>query len=80
MEVYAFSLPGWGDEYEQTNRMYRPVGEDASISWQQYQLDELQGCYLILLVQYWAGNKTAAQRVSQIRLAKWISVSAVSFA
>ncbi|KAH8808572.1 hypothetical protein F5884DRAFT_821883 [Xylogone sp. PMI_703] len=74
IEDYFFSLPGWGDEYEQTNRVYRPA-DDSSIEWQQYQLEELQAGHLIIIIQYWTGNMVARCRVSQCRFQKWLTIA-----
>ncbi|RFU36198.1 hypothetical protein B7463_g24, partial [Scytalidium lignicola] len=74
IEAYLFSLPGWSDEYE-LNRIYHPVHETATDQWQQYQLDELQAGFLIILLQYWTGNMVARNRVSQHRFQKWVDIA-----
>ncbi|KUJ20601.1 uncharacterized protein LY89DRAFT_578525 [Mollisia scopiformis] len=67
MEWYIFSLPGLNDEYELPGRTYVKQGDNASQEWLQYQLEELQGAYLMIVLQYWTGNAVARTRVRQQR-------------
>ena len=55
-------------------RLYAKHGEAASAEWQQYQLEELQGEYLMIVLQYWTGNPTARTRVRQQRFPKVVHV------
>merc|ERR1711964_427468 len=41
---------------------------------QQYQLEELQGAYLMIVLQYWTGNPTARTRVRQQRFPKVVHI------
>ncbi|KAL2067215.1 hypothetical protein VTL71DRAFT_1639 [Oculimacula yallundae] len=74
IESYIFSLPGLCEEYEMPGRMYVKHGEDSSPEWQQYQLQELQGAYLMIVLQYWTGNPTARTRVRQQRFPKIVHI------
>ncbi|KAH6719294.1 hypothetical protein BKA61DRAFT_472893 [Leptodontidium sp. MPI-SDFR-AT-0119] len=74
IEAYIFSIPGLSDEYDMPGRMYVKHGETASPEWQQYQLEELQGAYLMIVLQYWTGNPTARTRVRQQRFPKIVHI------
>merc|ERR1712093_401986 len=74
IEGYILSIPGLSDEYEMPGRLYAKHGEAASAEWQQYQLEELQGAYLMIVLQYWTGNPTARTRVRQQRFPKVVHV------
>ncbi|KAH7383612.1 hypothetical protein BKA64DRAFT_163191 [Cadophora sp. MPI-SDFR-AT-0126] len=74
IEGYIFSIPGLSDEYEMPGRLYAKHGETASAEWQQYQLEELQGAYLMIVLQYWTGNPTARTRVRQQRFPKVVHI------
>merc|ERR1712093_113324 len=74
IEGYIFSIPGLSDEYEMPGRLYAKHGEAASAEWQQYQLEELQGAYLMIVLQYWTGNPTARTRVRQQRFPKVVHI------
>lgn len=74
IEAYIFSLPGINDEYDLPGRTYVKRGEDASPEWQQYQLEEVQGVYLMIVLQYWAGERTARLRVRQQRFCRIVAV------
>ncbi|KAH8774235.1 hypothetical protein BGZ57DRAFT_386785 [Hyaloscypha finlandica] len=74
IEGYIFSLPGLNDEYELPGRTYVKQGEDASPEWQQYQLEELQGAYLMAVLQYWTGNETARIRARQQRFCRVVAI------
>ncbi len=77
IEGYIFSIPGLSDEYEAPGRIYVKQGEDSSPEWQQYQLEELQGAYLMVVLQYWTGNAIARTRVRQQRFTRIVAVSAL---
>ncbi|KAJ5047458.1 uncharacterized protein L3040_003285 [Drepanopeziza brunnea f. sp. 'multigermtubi'] len=74
MECYIYSIPGVGDEYELPGRSYVKLGEIASPGLQQYQLEEVQGAYLIIVLQYWTGNPTARIRVRQQRFPRVVQI------
>ena len=74
IEAYIFSIPGLNDEYELPGRAYVKRGEDASPEWQQYQLEELQGAYLMVILQHWTGNRIARMRVRQQRFTRVVAV------
>jgi hypothetical protein len=75
MECYIYSIPGLSDEYELPDRPYIRQGEDSSLEWRQYQLQELQGAYLMIVLQYWTGNGIARTRVRQQRFPRIVAVS-----
>ena len=74
IEAYIFSIPGLNDEYDLPGRAYVKQGEDASPEWQQYQLEEVQGVYLMVVLQYWTGNHTARTRVRQQKFCRVVAV------
>jgi hypothetical protein len=74
IEAYVYSTPPISDEYDAPGRTYIRRGEDASPEWQQYQLEELQGAYLIIILQYWTGNPIARTRVYQQRFPRVVAV------
>lgn len=74
IETFIYSIPGLNDEYDLPGRAYVKQGEDASPQWQQYQLEEFQGAYLMIILQYWTGTATARKRVRQARFGKIIEV------
>lgn len=75
MEGYIYSIRGLSDEYDLPSRHYHIQGRDVTAEWQQYQLEELQGAYLILVLQHWTGNTIARARVRQNRFDKLAGVS-----
>lgn len=75
IEEYVYTIPALNDEYELPGRVYQIQGEDASPDWLQYQLEEVQGAYLIIVLQYWTGNAIGRTRVRQQRFIKYVSVS-----
>jgi len=75
IESLIYSVPGLNDEYDLPGRVYVKQGENSSHEWQQYQLEEFQGAYLMIVLQYWNGNTIARTRVRQQRFSKLISVS-----
>lgn len=74
VEAYIYSIPGLSDEYDIPGRKYAIQGENSAPDWQQYQLEELQGAYLMIVVQYWTGNVIARNRVRQSRFQRIYSV------
>jgi hypothetical protein len=75
IETYIFSTPPISDEYESPSRFYVRRGEDSSPEWRQFQLEELQGAYLMVVLQYWTGNPIARTRVRQQRFPRINAVS-----
>lgn len=75
METYIYSINGFNDEFDLPGRTYAERTKNLSQEWLQYQLEEFQGAYLIVVVQYWTGNEIARTRVRQQRFAKLIAVS-----
>ncbi|KAG9228019.1 hypothetical protein BJ875DRAFT_478678 [Amylocarpus encephaloides] len=74
IEAYIYSLPGISDEYDLPGRTYVVQGEHSSPEWQQYQLEELQGAYLMIVLQFWTGNPIARVRVRQQRFQRIVSI------
>ncbi|KAH6678565.1 hypothetical protein B0J14DRAFT_473994 [Halenospora varia] len=74
LEAYVFSIPGISDEYDIPGRTYVIQGENSSPQWQQYQLEELQGAYLMIVLQFWTGNPIARIRVRQQRFQRIVSI------
>lgn len=74
-ESYIFSVPGISDEYDLPDRSYVVRDENSSPEWQRYQLEELQGAYLMIVLQFWTGNPLARIRVRQQRFQRIVSVS-----
>ena len=74
IETYIYSIPGLNIEYDAPGRIYVRHGPEASEEWQQYQLEELQGAYLFIVLQYWTGNAIARTRVRQQRFARVVAV------
>ncbi len=73
VENHIFSIPGVSDEYP--GRIYVKKGETASSEWQQYQLEEFQGAFLIIFLQNWTGNLIAKSRARQQRFSRLVAVS-----
>ena len=78
IETYIYSIPGLNEEYDLPGRTYVKHGENASPEWQQYQLEELQGAYLMIVLQFWTGNSIARRRVRQQRFTRVVAVSHAS--
>ncbi|THV48423.1 hypothetical protein BGAL_0249g00080 [Botrytis galanthina] len=74
IETYIYSINGFNDEFDLPGRTYAERTKNLSQEWLQYQLEEFQGAYLIVVVQYWTGNEIARTRVRQQRFAKLISI------
>jgi hypothetical protein len=75
IESYIYSIPGLNDEYDLPGRPYVRQGDTSSIEWRQYQLQEIQGAYLMIVLQYWTGNPIARTRVRQQRFSRIVAVS-----
>ena len=75
IESYIYSIPGLNEEYDLPGRPYVRKGENQSLEWRQYQLQELQGAYLAIVLQYWTGNAIARTRVRQQRFPRIVAVS-----
>lgn len=78
IEAYIYSIPRISEEYDLPDRQYIKHGEFASLDWQKFQLEEVQGAYLMIVLQYWTGNTIARTRVRQQRYGRVISVSCAS--
>jgi hypothetical protein len=75
VEAYVFSIAGISEEYDLPGRPYVRHGENQSPEWQRFQLEELQGAYLLVVLQYWTGNPIARVRVRQQRFGRVVAVS-----
>jgi hypothetical protein len=75
IESCIYSIPRLNDEYDLPGRTYVKQGENASPEWQQYQLEEIQGAYLMIVLQFWTGNPIARIRVRQQRFTRVVAVS-----
>ncbi|KAK2626116.1 hypothetical protein QTJ16_004378 [Diplocarpon rosae] len=71
IEVCIYQTPGIGDEYDLPNRLYVKREDESS---QQVQLEELQGAYLVIVLQHWTGNPTARTRVRQQRFPRVVQI------
>ena len=74
IEAHIYSVPGINDEYDLPGRTYIRHGDGTSLEWQRFQLEELQGAYLMCIVQYWTGNAIARTRVRQQRFSRVVAV------
>ncbi|RDW71876.1 hypothetical protein BP5796_07910 [Coleophoma crateriformis] len=74
IETYIYSLPGLSEEYDLPGRIYPKPAEDVTPEWQQYQLEEMQGAYLMIVLQYWTGTETARKRVRQARFTRIVEI------
>ena len=61
-------------EYDSPERRYIKQGLDASEEWQQYQMEEAQGAYLFVVLQYWTGNPIARGRAREQRFPRVVQV------
>ena len=75
IETLIFSLPSLSLEYDSPGRTYPLLDSDSSEQAQQYQLEEVQGAYLYVVLQYWTGNSVARSRNRQHRFTKVVAVS-----
>jgi hypothetical protein len=75
IEACIYSTPPISDEYDAPGHVYVRHGEDSSLEWQQFQLEELQGAYLMIVLQYWTGTPIARTRVRQQRFPRIAAVS-----
>ncbi|KAF7878834.1 hypothetical protein EAF04_000037 [Stromatinia cepivora] len=74
IETYIYSINGFNDEFDLPGRTYAERTGNSSQEWLQYQLEEFQGAYLIVVVQFWTGNEIARTRVRQQRFARLVSI------
>ncbi|KAG9241572.1 hypothetical protein BJ878DRAFT_536451 [Calycina marina] len=74
VEHYIYSVPSISDEYDLPDRTYIRPGEGAPLEWQRCQLEELQGAYLICILQYWTGNTIARTRIRQQRFTRVVAI------
>jgi hypothetical protein len=74
IETCVFSFPALSDEYDLPGR--RHVKHDgAPLELQRHHLEELQGAYLMAVLQYWSGNLIARKRARQQRFTRIAAVS-----
>lgn len=71
-EYYIYTNPGLGDEYNVDETLYPFLEDDNPM--QQHRVEELQGAYLIIVVQYWTGDRTARKRARQSRFPRVVAV------
>ncbi|KAJ8069677.1 hypothetical protein OCU04_000105 [Sclerotinia nivalis] len=74
IETYIYSINGFNDEFDLPGRTYAERTGNSSQEWLQYQLEEFQGAYLVVVVQFWTGNEVARTRVRQQRFARLVSI------
>ncbi|KAG4028416.1 hypothetical protein MFRU_021g00080 [Monilinia fructicola] len=74
IETYVYSINGFNDEYDFPGGRYADRVDDSSQEWLQYQLEEFQGAYLIIVLQYWSGSEIAKKRVRQQRFTRLLSI------
>ncbi|KAL3420884.1 transcription factor [Phlyctema vagabunda] len=74
IESFIYSLPGLSEEYDSPGRIYSKPTERATPEWKQYQLEEMQGAYLMIVLQYWTGSETARKRVRQSRFTRIVEI------
>ncbi|KAI6713996.1 hypothetical protein JHW43_003426 [Diplocarpon mali] len=71
IEVCIYQTSGIGEEGDLPHR--RSVTKEDDLS-QQMQLEELQGAYLVIVLQHWTGNPTARTRVRQQRFTRVVQI------
>lgn len=71
IEIVVYSSIDIEDDYEIRQGVSMGENDDCN---QQRKLEEFQGAYLMVVVQYWAGNAIAKKRVRQQRFMRLISV------
>lgn len=76
IETFVFNLPGSGLnlEYDSPERRYMRHGLDTPEEWQQWQMEEAQGAYLFVVLQYWTGNSVARVRAREQRFPRVVQV------
>jgi len=72
IESYIYTIPGLNLEYDLPGRIYTKHSDNAPHEWKQYQLEEFQGAYLAVVLQYWNGNAAARRRVRQQRFTRLV--------
>lgn len=78
IESCIFSFPALSDEYDVPGRREVKDEETSSpLELQRQRLEELQGAYLMIVLQYWSGNLIARKRARQQRFSKIAAVSCV---
>ena len=75
IESCIFSFPALSDEYDLPGRRHQKHEEETPLELQRYHLEELQGAYLMVVLQYWSGNLIARKRARQQRFSKVAAVS-----
>ncbi|RDL40259.1 uncharacterized protein BP5553_00238 [Venustampulla echinocandica] len=72
IEIAVYSSVRIEDDYE--IKQSAPTGKNDECE-EQRQLEEFQGAYLMVVVQYWAGNAMAKKRVRQQRFMRLVSIA-----
>jgi len=72
IEFYIYTNPGLGDEYSEDGSIYPFLEDDNPM--QQNRMEEFQGAYLMIVVQYWTGDMMARKRARQSRFPRIIAV------
>jgi hypothetical protein len=75
IETCVFSFPALSDEYDLPGRRHVKHEEGDSLKLQRHRLEELQGAYLMVVLQYWSGNLIARKRARQQRFSRVVAVS-----
>ena len=71
MEIVVYTSAGIDDEYEIRENIQTDSTEEST---EQLKLELFQGAYLMVVVQYWAGNGIGKKRVRQQRFMRLVSV------
>ncbi|QSZ35309.1 hypothetical protein DSL72_008178 [Monilinia vaccinii-corymbosi] len=74
IETYVYSIDGFGYEDDLPERTDANRTDNSSQEWRQQHLEEFQGAYLTIVLQYWVGNAMAKNRVRQQRFARLLSI------
>ena len=77
IETCIFSFPALSDEYDMPGQQHAK-NEESSLELQRGRLEELQGAYVIVVLQYWSGNLIARKRARQQRFSRIAAVSCLS--
>ena len=74
IETCIFSFAALSEEYDLPGRLHTKK-EESSLKLQRRQLEELQGAYIMVMLQYWSGNLIARKRARQQRFSRVAAVS-----
>lgn len=72
IEYYIYTNPGLGDEYKFDGNLYPSLRDHSPFL--QNRIEEFQGAYLMIVVQYWTGDWLARKRARQSRFPRIVSV------